>query len=201
MPPIGGSVASWEHLVHKKFLKPHDEEMATGKDAVFPEWQTATDYRSVGTKRLQGSESCWLQLAHNFRFIFNPQLIFFFSSSRVVVFSLRSEGGLTKRAAGMCSLRSSQAWLEDCFPSAEPGWWTGENLSKRAANHRRTIWNKEAAAHFSWFLLDTSPACPGCSSSGGDCQDQSAGFAVTCVTHLSGLRLSVAEIASVCDTH
>lgn len=126
---------------------------------------------------------------------------FFFSSSRVVVFSLRSEGGLTKRAAGMCSLRSSQAWLEDCFPSVEPGWWTGENLSKRAANHRRTIWNKEVAAHFSWFLLDTSPACPGCSSSGGDCQDQSAGFAVTCVTHLSGLRLSVAEIASVCDTH
>lgn len=53
--PIGGSVASWEHLVHKKFLKPHDEETATGKDAVFPEWQTATHYRSVGTKRLQGS--------------------------------------------------------------------------------------------------------------------------------------------------
>lgn len=45
------------------------------------------------------------------RFILNPQLIFFFSSSRVVVFSLRSEGGLTKRAAGMCSSRSSQAWL------------------------------------------------------------------------------------------
>lgn len=46
MPPIGGSVASLdesqEHLVHKnqnilKFLKTYDEEMATEKDAMFPE--------------------------------------------------------------------------------------------------------------------------------------------------------------------
>lgn len=42
---------------------------------------------------------------------FKSSADFFFSSSRVVVFSLRSEGGLTKRAAGMCSSRSSQAWL------------------------------------------------------------------------------------------